>query len=131
MNFKIRYEYDGYKYYDVISAETPEDACEYCKHLKRDGIDRIINCEETTEQTELIATQEELERIRTPFWKKEGAESAEEWCEYQAYCHENDEKAFQRALEAASEMAGNDDWDFEDLEYEVNTMSFEEWKKQK
>lgn len=123
-NFKITFAYDGYRFYEVISAETAEDACDYLKHLK--GISKTINCEETTEQTELVATQEELEKIRTPFWKKEGAESAEEWSEYQAYWQEIDDKAFQEALKTAP-----DDWDFEDVaqSYEINVMTFDEWKK--
>lgn len=123
-NFRMDYTYDGYRFWDVVAAETAEEAKEQFEHDDNGRI--VFKVTETAEEPTYVVTQEELEKIRTPFWKKEGAESAEEWIEYQAYWHEIDDKAFQEALKTAP-----DDWDFEDVaqSYEIDAMTFEEWKK--
>lgn len=119
-NFRMDYVYDGYKFWDVVAAETAEDAKEWFEHHDSDR--RVYAVTETTEEATYTATAEDLEEIRTPYWVKRGATSEEELAAYCKYVNELDQKAY------AEYYASHPDEDPEDFVYEVNEMTIEEWR---
>ncbi len=122
-NYKLSYIYDGYRFWDVIRAESMEDAKEWFEHEDSDR--KVYGITETDEFPSHTVTEAELEKIRNPIplWKTRGAESEEEFIEYIKYCQETDQKVF------AEYSVAHPDVDPED--YPDETMTIEEWRKSK
>ncbi len=118
-NYRLDYVYDGYKFWDVVAAETPEDAKEYFAYHK--GVS-AFKVEETTEEPTYTATAAELEEIRKPFWEKRGAKSEEELLAYTRYCRKIDEEIYAKFIEEHPDADPEDA--FEDVDY----PTVEEWR---
>lgn len=118
-NYRLDYTYDGYKFWDVVAAETPEDAKEWFEH--QDSGRRVYDAVETTEEASYTATAAELEEIRKPFWEKRGANSEEELLAYTRYCTQLDNEVYAKFVEE------HPDEDPEDA-YEVDYPTIEEWR---
>lgn len=118
-NYALNYVYNGNKLWDVVAAESPEDAIEWFEH--QDSGRHVFNIGETDEAPTHTVTAEELEEIRKPFWEKRGANSEEELLAYTAYCTMLDNEAYAKFCEEHPE---------EDPEgaYEAEIPTIEEWR---
>lgn len=105
-NFRIDYEYDGYRFWDVVRAENAEHAIAYFEYLDPDRLHCIAS---ETALDETYTVPDGWTRAQAP-----APPTAEEIAEWDAYTN----WAWMRCVEL--------NCDPEDV---MDSVSFEEWRE--
>lgn len=114
-NYKLTFKFDGYRFYDVVAANTPEEAKKWFEHHEEGAV--VFDIEETTEEPSFTA-----EPI-PPIWQELGFSSSEKFEEFRKYsrkAHEDLEK----------EYLDNDVDIFDSsVDWNKGILSTEEWRQ--
>lgn len=103
-NYKLTYKFDGYRFYDVVAAENPEEAKKWFEHHEEGAV--VFNVEETTEESSFTA------QPIPPIWQELGFSSSEKFEEFRKYSREAHDKLEEEYLNSGVDVFDSSiDWD--------------------
>lgn len=113
-NYKLTFKFDGYRFYDVVSANTSEEAKKWFEHHEEGAV--VFDVEETTEEPSFTA------QPIPPVWKELGFSSPEKLEEFRKYSREAHDK-----LEKEYLNSGVDVFD-STIDWNKGILNIEEWR---
>lgn len=113
-NYKLTYKFDGYKFYEIVAADTPEEAKKWFERHEEGAVVFVV--EETTEEPSYTA------QPILSVWQELGFSSPEKLEEYREYVRKAVEKLEEEYIANGVEILDNS------LDWRKGIMNTAEWR---